>query len=138
MLNTLNKLWLRVQEPRALSAIYFFAYIAVAVLGLAVAYDPPRTIQSALGHTLMVAWGWMLLVGGGVGAATVLQGVWWLERAGALLCMGAIGVYGIAICYLPITQWSIRIATVCFFIIPFLAFTARLVKIRHYAYDPEK
>lgn len=135
---TVLKLWLRVQEPRALSAIYFFVYLAVTVMGLAVVSDPPRTIQGTLGQTLVVCWAGMLVIGGGIGAATVLQGIWWLERAGAILCMFAMGIYGIAYWGIPISQLSLRIASVSFVVFAILAFAARLVKTRHFAYDPEK
>ncbi|MET4095102.1 hypothetical protein [Arthrobacter sp. UYCu712] len=138
MRHALLKLWLRVQEPRALSAIYFFAYLAVTVLGLAVMSDPPRTIQGTLGQTLVACWAGMLVVGGGIGACTVLQGVWWLERAGAILCMFAMGIYGTAYWGIPISQVSLRVASICFVVFAILAFAARLVKTRHYAYDPEK
>lgn len=138
MRNALLKLWLRVQEPRALSVIYFFAYLAVAVMGMAVILDPPRTIQGSIGQTLVACWAGMLFVGGWLGAATALQGVWWLERAGAILCMAAMAIYGVAAAGIPITQLSIRTATICFVVFAILAFAARLVKTRHYAYDPEK
>ncbi len=138
MRTALHKLWLRIQEPRALSAIYFFVYLAVAVMGLAIILDPPRSIQGAIGHTLVVCWSWFLLIGGGLGAATVLQGVWWLERAGAILCGFAMLIYGVAVCGVPLTQISVRVASVCFVLFAVLAFAARLVKTRHYAYDPEK
>lgn len=134
----ISNLWLRIQEPRALSAIYFFIYVVVAILGLAVVVDPPRSIQSSIGLTLLACWGWMLLVGGGLGACTVLQGVWWLERAGAIACGFAMLIYGVAICGIPVTQFSVRVASICFVLFAILAFAARLVKTRHYAYDPEK
>lgn len=138
MIDTLKSLWLRVQEPRALSAIYFFAYLAIGVLGLAVVVDPPRSIQSSIGHILMTAWGMTLLAGGLIGSVSVLPGIWWLERAAAIFCMTAMGVYGIALLGVPVTQVSTRIASICFVIFAILAFAARLVKIRHHAYDPEK
>jgi hypothetical protein len=138
MRHALLKLWLRVQEPRALSAIYFFAYLAVAVLGLAVVIDPPHSIQGSIGQTLLICWALFLVVGGGIGAATVLQGVWWLERLGAILCGFAMLVYGAAICGVPLTQVSVRVASLAFVIFAVLAFAARLVQTRHYAYDPEK
>jgi hypothetical protein len=52
--------------------------------------------------------------------------------------MTALAVYGVAIAALPVTQVSVRVASICFVIFAILAFAARLVKIRHYAYDPEK
>jgi hypothetical protein len=134
----LVSLWLKVQEPRALSVIYFFAYLVVSVMGLAVAIDPPRAVQSATGTALMIIWGVLLLVGGALGSISVLPGIWWLERAATGFCMTAIGIYGAAIAAYPVNQISTRVATLCFVIFSLLAFAARLVKIRHYAYDPEK
>jgi len=134
----LLNLWLKVQEPRALSVIYFFAYLVISVMGLAVAIDPPRAVQSATGGGLMIIWGALLLVGGALGSISVLPGIWWLERAATCFCMTAIGIYGAAIAAYPVNQLSTRVATLCFVIFSLLAFAARLVKIRHYAYDPEK
>lgn len=138
MRSTLQILWLRVQEPRALSAIYFFAYLVISILGLAVVIDPPRTVQSSIGHVLLIGWGSMLLVGGLLGTISVLPGIWWMERAATGFCMTAIAIYGVTVCFQPVTQVSVRIASLCFIIFAILAFATRLVKIRHFAYDPEK
>lgn len=132
------RVWLRIQEPRALSVIYFFAYLAVFVLGLAVVADPPRAVQGTLGHVLVLCWAWMLLVGGAIGAATSLQGAWLFERGGAILCMAAMAIYGVAMASLPVSQQSLRTATLCFVIFSILAFAARLVNTRRYSYDPER
>lgn len=134
----LLKLWLRVQEPRALSVIYFFAYLAISILGLTIVVDPPRTIQTSIGHGLLIGWGSMLLIGGALGSASVLPGIWWVERAATGFCMTAFLVYGVALTAVPVTQFSSRVISICFIIFSLLAFAARLVKIRHYAYDPEK
>lgn len=134
----ITSLWLKVQEPRALSAIYFFAYLAISVVGLAVVMDPPRSIQNSLGQGLMIGWGALLLIGGLLGAVSVLPGIWWLERAATGFCMTAITIYLIAVAALPVTQVSTRIATLGFATFALLAFATRLVKIRHFAYDPEK
>ncbi|WGM21873.1 hypothetical protein QEH68_06780 [Paenarthrobacter sp. OM7] len=136
--STALALWLKVQEPRALSAIFFFAYLVISVLGLAVAIDPPRSIQSSIGQGLMVGWGALLLIGGVLGSISVLPGIWWMERAATGFCMTAIGIYGVAVAGLPVTQISTRIGTLCFVIFALLMFATRLVKIRHFAYDPEK
>lgn len=138
MKDKLHKLWLRVHQPRMLSTIYFFAYLAILVCGLAVAIDPPRAVQGSIGHLLVVGWAAMLVIGGGIGAATVLQGAWLFERAGALLCGVAMLIYGIAILSIPVSQPSLRIASTCSIIFAILAFAARLVDIRRYFYDPER
>jgi thiol:disulfide interchange protein len=138
MIPLLTRLWLRVQEPRALSVIYFFAYLAVLVMGLAVALDPPRAVQGTLGQTLLTCWAGMLVIGGGIGAGTALQGAWFLERAGSILCMFAMAIYGVAVAGMPVSQQSLRTATLCFVVFSILAFAARLVNTRRYAYDPER
>jgi thiol:disulfide interchange protein len=138
MQDILHKLWLRIQEPRALSVIYFFAYLAVFILGLLMVTDPPRAVEGNLGKTLVALWAGMLVIGGGIGLGTSLQGAWFLERAGTLLCMFAMAIYGVAIAGLPVTQQSLRAATLCFVIFSILAFAARLVLTRRYAFDPER
>jgi hypothetical protein len=135
---TLHSIWLKVQEPRALSVIYFFAYLAIGLLGMFVATDPPRNVASSLGTGLLTFWGGLLLVGGALGSFSVLPGIWWLERAATLMCMTAVGIYGVTMAAAPVTQLSLRMASLCFITFSILAFAARLVKIRHYAYDPEK
>lgn len=121
-----------------MSVIYFFAYLAVFVLGLAVVTDPPRAVQGTIGRTLVMCWAGMLVAGGGIGAATVLQGAWLFERAGAILCMFAMAIYGVAMAALPVTQHSLRTATLCFVIFSILAFAVRLVNTRRYSFDPER
>lgn len=131
-------LWLLVHEPRYLSVIYFGAYLVMAVAGTAVLLDPPRTIQAGLGASLVLVWSILLIFGGVLGALATLPGIWWLERPATIACMCAILVYGVAIFALPVTQYSSRVVSICFIIFALLAFAVRLVKIKHFAYDPEK
>lgn len=138
MKHHLHGAWLRVQEPRALSVIYFFVYLAVTVMGVAVVVDPPRIVHSSIGPLLLFVWAGLLILGGGIGVTTVLQGAWWLERAGAIACMFAMAIYGAAISGAPISQGSQRVASLCFVIFAILAFAVRLVKTSKYSYDPEK
>lgn len=138
IISTLHGLWLRVQEPRKQTAVYFLVYLGVTVLGAAIMLDPPRSLQGTIGQVLVVIWAGMLVLGGGTGLATVLQGWWWLERAGAWLCGFAMLVYGVAILALPVSQFSLRLATISFVLLGALLFVARLLKTRHYSYDPEK
>lgn len=136
--HALHRIWLRIQEPRKQTAVYFLVYLGVTVLGGAILADPPRSLQGTIGHVLVMIWAGMLVLGGGTGLATVLQGWWWLERAGAILCGFAMAVYGVAIGATPVTQFSLRLATISFVMLGALLFVARLAKTRHYSYDPEK
>ncbi|MDN4646463.1 hypothetical protein [Arthrobacter sp. PsM3] len=131
-------LWLRVQEPRKQTTVYFFVYLGVTVLGGAILADPPRSLQGTIGQLLVMVWAGMLVLGGTTGLLTVLQGWWWLERAGAILCGFAMAVCGVAIQALPVTQLSMRVVTLSLMMLALLLFVARLVKTRHYSYDPEK
>lgn len=138
MHNALHRLWLRIQEPRKQSVVYFLVYLGVTVLGAAILADPPRSLQGTIGQLLVMIWAGMLVLGGGTGLFTVLQGWWWLERAGAILCGFAMLVYGVAVGALPVSQISLRLATISFVMLGALLFVARLLKTRHYSYDPEK
>lgn len=137
-LNWIHSLWLRVQEPRKQTAAYFFVYALTTTLGAAILIDPPRSLQGTIGQVLVMAWAAMLVLGGATGLLTVLQGWWWLERAGTALCGFAMLVYGAAISALPISQFSLRLATVAFMLLGFMVFLVRLLKTSHYSYDPEK
>ena len=132
------RLWLRIQEPRKQTTVYFFVYLLTAILGAAILTDPPRSLQGTIGGTLVLVWAVMLVLGGGTGLSTVLQGWWWLERAGTILCGFAMLVCGVAIWALPVTQISMRLVTLCLMMLALLLFVARLAKTRHYSYDPEK
>ena len=105
------RLWLRIQEPRKQTTVYFFVYLLTAILGAAILTDPPRSLQGTIGGTLVLVWAVMLVLGGGTGLSTVLQGWWWLERAGTILCGFAMLVCGVAIWALPVTQISMRLVT---------------------------
>lgn len=138
MKQILHNLWLRIQEPRKQSVVYFLVYLGIVVLGAAIMLDPPRSLQGTIGHALVLIWAGMLVLGGGTGLFTVLQGWWWLERAGAVLCGFAMLVCGVAINALPVSQFSLRLVTLSSIMLGVLLFVARLLKTRHYSYDPEK
>lgn len=136
--NTLHRLWLRIQEPRKQTTVYFLVYLLTTTLGGAILADPPRNLQGTIGGALVLVWAGMLVLGGGTGLLTVLQGWWWLERAGTYLCGFAMLVCGVAIWALPVSQLSMRLVTLCLMMLALLLFVARIFKTRHYSYDPEK
>ncbi|MET4135696.1 hypothetical protein [Pseudarthrobacter sp. PvP090] len=59
MNHILHRLWLRIQEPRKQSVVYFLVYLGVTVLGAAIMLDPPRSLQGTIGQVLVVIWGVM-------------------------------------------------------------------------------
>lgn len=134
----MHSLWLRVQEPRALSVVYFLIYTLTIIAGIAILIDPPRNIQGTIGGGFTTYWAATLLLGGVIGVVTVLPGVWWLERVGSILCGTGLVIYDVALVSIPNTAGSNRVVSLCFVALASLAFFARLVRIRRYAYDPEK
>ena len=138
MQDKLLRLWLRIQEPRKQSVAYFFIYALTTTLGAAILADPPRSLQGTIGQVLVMVWAAMLVLGGGTGLLTVLQGWWWLERAGTVLCGFAMLVCGVAIGGLPVTQVSMRLVTICLMMLGFMLFLVRFLKTSHSSYDPEK
>jgi hypothetical protein len=48
------------------------------------------------------------------------------------------GVYGAAVLALPVTQFSLRVATIIYATLGLMLFVVRIIKTRHYSYDPEK
>jgi hypothetical protein len=135
---TLLTMWLMIQEPRFFSICYCGAYLMMAIAGTAVLLDPPRTMEHGLGEILVHVWAGLLIFGGVLGSLTTLPGIWWLERPATIACMFAITIYGAAVLALPLTQPSARIVSMCFIAFALLTFAVRLVKIKHFAYDPEK
>jgi hypothetical protein len=108
------------------------------VVEVAILADPPRSLQGTIGQVLVLVWAAMLVLGGGTGLLTVLQGWWWLERAGTVLCGFAMLVCGVAIGSLPVTQISMRLVTICLMMLGFRLFLVRFLKTSHSSYDPEK
>jgi hypothetical protein len=76
------------REPAIINAAQVFTNFAAAVSGLLAALGAaPTIITGQIGPVLAVGVGGILVLGGLLGAATVLMGMWWLERV-ALLIVG--------------------------------------------------
>lgn len=74
------------REPRAINAAQFVADVTAAAAGLlAMVGGVPNLITGQIGPVLAVYVGGVLLVGGTVGAVSVLLGAWWLERISLLV-----------------------------------------------------
>jgi hypothetical protein len=76
------------REPAVINGAQVATNIAAAAAGLLAALGgSPTLITGQIGPVLSVAVGGVLLLGGTLGAVTVLIGNWWLERV-ALLVVG--------------------------------------------------
>lgn len=84
----LSRLELMFREPALLSAAQVVGNLAAAGAGLLAALGGlPVLVTGTIGPVLAVGVGSVLVVGGVLGAFTVLFGMWWLERV-ALLVIG--------------------------------------------------
>jgi hypothetical protein len=75
-----------IHEPAAINAAQFLANVAAAGSGLlAMVGGLPTLLTAQIGAVLSVLVGSILLVGGTMGALSVLTGTWWLERIALLI-----------------------------------------------------
>lgn len=73
-------------EPFAINAAQVAGYIMAGSAGLLAAVGAaPVFLTGAVGPVLSVAVGTVLVIGGAVGAFSVLAGHWWLERIALLI-----------------------------------------------------
>ena len=74
------------REPRAINGAQVVTNFAAAGAGLLAALGGiPTVVTGQIGPVLAVAVGSVLIVGGLVGAVSVLFGNWWLERVALLI-----------------------------------------------------
>lgn len=86
-------LFLKIAEPRVVRLIFFGIYAFLFIAGAGVLASPPRSFQGILGFTLVMFIGGFVAFGSFLGMASVLQGIWWLERAGVISLWAGIGLY---------------------------------------------
>lgn len=76
------------REPATINAAQVVTNLAAASAGMLAAVGGlPTLVTGTIGPVLAVTVGTVLVVGGVLGAITVLLGMWWLERV-ALLIVG--------------------------------------------------
>src|SRR5699024_5788237 len=75
-----RRLWESITEPRHLKVAYLVIYLLTVGIGIVTATSPPQSIEGPLGPILTGIWSGLFIVGGAVGAITVLPGWWWVER----------------------------------------------------------
>ena len=103
-----RRAWARLHEPRIISATYGGAYMAMIFLGGVSIFSPPRTIENAAGNTLMSLIALLITAGGILGAITVANGRYWIERyAVGLAGLGMLG-YWLMVAYLAVAATGNR------------------------------
>lgn len=133
-----QELWLKIQEPRAVNALQCLIYLVTLTVGVIAFVAPPSSIQGAVGLGLTATWSAFLMLGGLLGAVTVLPGVWWLERVAIVACGTGAAIYASIVVNLHLSEGGNRLPQAGMLLIVLLFFAKRWVSIRRYAYDPEK
>lgn len=107
------RLWLRVREPRVITAISGLYWLVFVVMGVAAYFAPPRSIADELGPIQTELWASFLFVGGILGfiGCCLLTPVWWrwVEHAGMVLAAGGVVLYLIVVMSLHYAQSGSRL-----------------------------
>ncbi|MGG7507963.1 hypothetical protein [Plantibacter sp. YIM 135249] len=140
---TVHASLMAIREPRRLKAIYWAYYVAAAGLGAVTLSAPPPTVEGALGPVFTTAMSVLLILGGVVGASTVLGGWWRVERLGIWCALGATGIYaGVVTALDPGVLGTApdlsRTAHLGFVLIASGLFVVRLSLIRGHDFEPHE
>lgn len=98
----LARAWLRLHEPRIISAVYGVAYAATTLIGVWTTVSPPRSIEGETGPWLMAMITLMVAAGGLFGVVTVALGLYWAERSAVALTIGGLALWGGMTIYLQL------------------------------------
>lgn len=86
-------LWLRINEPRMISVYYAVAYVVIGAFGFISLWNPPSSLQGAVGSAAMYCFLGLMAAGGFLGAPVALNGKYWLERWAIGFLVGASLIY---------------------------------------------
>ena len=133
-----HQLWLRVHQPRVISALYFAIYLCLLGGGIAAIMEPPGSIQGEVGAVAMYTLAGLLAFGGLVGSVAALPGIWWLERTAVLSIGLSAGIYGFIITALHFTEGGNRLLQLSFVMTVGFMQAVRWHRIRERPYDPDR
>ena len=137
-----GSLWESITEPRHLKIAYLVIYLITIAVGVVTLVKPPQSIEGPLGTATTMLWAGLFILGGLVGAVTVLPGWWWVER---LLGIAPIFI-GLAI-YLAVVivlhihgldAGASRLTQIGIILLASAPFTLRGLLIREYSYEPRR
>lgn len=139
-MRALQRAWEAIAQPRHVKIIYLVIYVLSVAIGWVTLINPPQTISGEVGPVITVIWASLFILGGVVGAVTVLPGWWWAER---LLSIGPI-LIGLAI-YLcvvvalhaqSIETGGSRATQLGIILLAASPFILRFFFIKEYSYEP--
>ncbi|PPF39987.1 hypothetical protein [Pseudoclavibacter sp. AY1H1] len=128
--------WRELSIHPYLKALYLLVYLTAILLGLAALIAPPASIEVEIGPALTVAWGWLSLLAGVVGASAVLPGWWWAEKFSCGLLLMGLAIYLGTVIYVQNTSSGNRWAQMTLFSFGILLAVFRIIQTWKYAYEP--
>lgn len=138
LIRAARRAWHRIAEPRVLRVVFLLGYVVTLCTGVATLTNPPTTIEGALGPILSVSWAVFWIVGGSVGALTVLPGYWQLERAAVGACLFGIGIYAVVVATLHFQSSGSRLTQLGVLVVALLFYIVRLLLIRGHDFEPRR
>lgn len=129
--------WLRVPEPREMSAAFTVVYFAAFLTGLATLLNPPTSLAREVGGPqVMASVGALLIVGALVSMFGGARSHWKLERIGLWLMTGALGIYGLIVLTLHYSTPGSRLTQLGVIAIAMLCFGVRFLMIWRFSFKP--
>lgn len=131
-------MWVRLREPRVVSAIYAAVYTLYLGIGIGVLTWPPGDLATLLGAGMMTATSVLAILGGSIGLAGALSGAWWAERSALWLLIGATLTYAVVVLWVWPTDTGETIIRVGMSLIAALMLAARLIHVQGLYLDPDR
>lgn len=136
--STARALWLRINEPRSVSVMYFLAYLVLLCMGAYALVNPPTSIEGPIGTFAMNMLAGTLTFGASVGVVSVLPGIWWLERTAVLSISLSSTLYLIIIIALHTQGTGNRLLQAGFVCFVLIMQGVRWVRVAKRPYDPDR
>ena len=134
-----RRLWLRVHQPRVISALYCAIYTIMLLGGISALIDPPRSIEGAIGTAAMTTLASLLTLGGALGAPSALVGAWWLERLAVVSVGFSAAIYASIIITLDIQATTgNRDLQLSMVVVVLFMQAVRWQRIKQRPYDPSR
>lgn len=129
--------WSVFKTPQYQNPIYFIGYLIMVGIGLIGIFDPPRTVEGALGPLLMAALASFALIGGLNNLFSLIKGWWWLERLGLIMIAGAIVSYALTVLIMHIQSDSgTRLLQLGYITFSSVSIVSRFFIIRKWSFEP--
>jgi len=133
-----HELFMRIKEPRSTRLAFFLIYLILGLGGFSSFSAPPRSIETVLGDNMTLFWGGAMIIGGLLGASSVLRGSWWVERAGLMFCATGFAMYAVVVTDQQLASagaYKMQLAIIATALITLIL---RWTNIRRGTYDPEQ